>query len=357
MAITQYLVISIKIVLDQHFFDLRLRPSHIRSATFLQMKKQKSIILQQPKFYQEVGAQFVVSGYIAKEWLYTDSGMLDNRIFIDLVDINGKSNWRSGEIIDIKISWLSKFRKKIWFSTTFQLYDNDVLYIEKSQGRMTIKIHGRRDTDVFFVPIIVKELEPIGGASSEIIDKHGKVEKIIAKYKNDLEDYYKELEAIRNTNPHKVNVTKGGQWNTIVNVEDEDILKSILEILSSSEEEYKEQYQLAKQAQKETALDEKYKEAIEWRGPLFGGAIMKWKGFIVTVHSHDHDSHFHVMHSGKGIDARFSFPQIELIDYKKATKLISTKEEKAIQDLFKDKNLFDKLKNEIDRRPKTLNKQ
>ncbi|MBW4061567.1 hypothetical protein HJC99_03305 [Candidatus Saccharibacteria bacterium] len=39
-------------------------------------------------------------------------------------------------------------------------------------------------------------------------------------------------------------------------------------------------------------------------------------GIKIVVHSNDHGSHFHIQHEGRELDARFSFPTIELINYK-----------------------------------------
>ena len=68
------------------------------------------------------------------------------------------------------------------------------------------------------------------------------------------------------------------------------------------------------------------------------------------IYSNDHDRHFHVIHKEKGINARFSFPEIELINYKNTRTSINSKEKKAITNFFKDQTNFNKLEKEFQRR-------
>ena len=81
------------------------------------------------------------------------------------------------------------------------------------------------------------------------------------------------------------------------------------------------------------------------------GLVAVMKGFEFRVHSDDHGKHFHVIHRGRGIDARFSFPEIELIDYKKLGNTIGRKEENNIRVFFKNPEYFEKLKGEFEKRP------
>lgn len=46
------------------------------------------------------------------------------------------------------------------------------------------------------------------------------------------------------------------------------------------------------------------------------GSIGIGRGLCLTVHSDDHDTHFHIQHRGRNINARFSFPDIEFVGYK-----------------------------------------
>ena len=103
-------------------------------------------------------------------------------------------------------------------------------------------------------------------------------------------------------------------------------------------------------------MSTKYKKAIEWRGPLLGGAVGIMNGFEFRVYSHDHDKHFHVIHKGKRINARFSFPKIELINYKNSKNSIGSKEISRIVEFFKNTNNFKKLEAEFQRRDGVLAK-
>lgn len=46
------------------------------------------------------------------------------------------------------------------------------------------------------------------------------------------------------------------------------------------------------------------------------GSINLFGKIRATVHSNDHDTHFHVILTAEKIDAKFSYPEIELIEYK-----------------------------------------
>ena len=103
---------------------------------------------------------------------------------------------------------------------------------------------------------------------------------------------------------------------------------------------------------RERELKEKYKEALEWKGPLLTGIVSKFGGFELRVYSDDHDSHFHVIHRGKGIDARFSFPDIQLMSYKNSKTTIGSKLEKKIHDLCLQPEVFKKFEQEFAKRNK-----
>ena len=72
----------------------------------------------------------------------------------------------------------------------------------------------------------------------------------------------------------------------------------------------------------------------------------------MRVHSDDHGQHFHVIHKGKSINARFSFPDIELMNYiSKMT--IGAKTQKRIQEFCKTPNIFANLEKEFAKRLST----
>lgn len=126
-------------------------------------------------------------------------------------------------------------------------------------------------------------------------------------------------------------------------------MKEVFEILEKSSETF-EPFDESYEDKQEKALKEKYKEAIKRRGPFFRGLVGTMDGFDFRVYSGDHEpKHFHVIHKGRGIDARFSFPDIELISYKGLSSTIGSKESKKIRELFKIPENFKRLSSEFQR--------
>lgn len=54
------------------------------------MIRKDSINLSHPKPYDEVGARFIISGWVPVSWLKSNFGFV-NSIFLDLIDIKGKT--------------------------------------------------------------------------------------------------------------------------------------------------------------------------------------------------------------------------------------------------------------------------
>lgn len=308
----------------------------------------KLIKVVRPRPQEIVGDKFIILGKISKSLLTTRFG-IDTTIFLDVVGVDGK-NWRSGSDFNVKFWPMSKYKKYIWFSTIFYFYRNDIPWIQESKGLLNLKFSTREHKHLLYIPIKIKGFELPGTTDSEQIKKHEKMGEIINRYEDDLLKWEKEMEILRLGNTNKVNVTETDDWLTEVDIDNDELLQELLKILSTSNSDFEEKYKIAIQAQAERKLSEKYKNAIEWRGPLLRGAVKQWRGFIFKVHSDDHGKHFHAIHAEKGIDARISFPEIEIIDYKLKRKEISTKEERAIRDLFKNPTLFTKLENEFKKR-------
>lgn len=303
------------------------------------MNHNKLLKLTEPKPYQEVGARFIVSGWVPKSWLITDSGYLDNRIFFDLIDINGTAFSCSTINVHVTMGWLFKFRRKFYFSEPIQFNFCNDRFIKSSQGRIAIKLSGHTDEQSVYIPLIVKELEPEAGADPEIIGRQGKIGETIAKYKLDLKNYNKELELLMKKERQEFEANLGGDIEEN-NVEDEGLLDGVAQRLFSAESDEKR------------ALDDKYREALDWRGPLLRGIAARMNGFVFKVHSHDHGSHFHVIHRERGVDARFSFPEIKLESYKNKKNLIGSKETESIRNFLLEANNFNKLKKEFEKRDK-----
>lgn len=304
------------------------------------MNNNELIKLIEPKPYQEVATRFIVSGWLPKSWLITDSGYLDNRIFFDLIDVKGTAFSCSTISVHVTLGWLSKFRKKFYFSELIQFNSCNESFIKSSQGRIAIKLGGHKDVQSVYIPLIVKELEPEAGADPEILDKQGKIEETIAKYKLDLKNYNKELELLMTKERQEFEVNFCEDITEEVDIEDEGLLDGVAQRLFSAESNEKR------------ALDDKYKEALDWRGPLLRGIIARMNGFVFKVHSHDHGSHFHVIHRERGVDVRFSFPEIKLENYKNKKNLIGSKETESIRNFLLEVNNFNKLRKEFEKRGK-----
>ena len=159
---------------------------------------------------------------------------------------------------------------------------------------------------------------------------------MVLQYDDDIKRYDSELEALENKRLNAI-----GQSNKLqdeLGIEEGDFLYGIFGALESLEDEERLQ------------LETKYKDALEWAGPRFGGGVGRLNGFVFIVYSNDHGKHFHVLHKGRGVNARFSFPDIDLINYKNSRNVINSKEVEVIRKYFQDPLNFEKLKSEFKKR-------
>jgi hypothetical protein len=305
----------------------------------------QKIIITSPVPLQEIGAKFNLVGSVPKSLLVHPLGVVDMRLFIDYIDIEGKTfiattlHVRKPPILSRLFSERCVFgqvEERMWMSHGF---------IEKSQGRITLKISGHEKVEPVYIPLIVKGFEPKEGVSPEIAEKHAVVGETIKQYEQDLEDYYKELEQIRGSRKAK---NKGQEpqhlhWQNIF------IASEIFKILDESEESFVE-YAYSEEDSREQELEEKYKNALNWRGPLLRGMVSQFGGYELTVYSNDHGNHFHIIHKGKGINARFSFPEMKLVSYSKSENTIGSKEEKKIREYCLKPDVFEKFEKEFQKR-------
>lgn len=307
----------------------------------------KRIIVKQPKPYEEVGAQFVISGLVPKSWLDTGYG-IDDRVFLDLIDINGQTFMGTSVPVSIKENCLLKFTKILPFYSIFQFSQFNVSFITKSQGRITLKLHGHKKDQQLFIPIIARNSNPNFKVDPEIRKKHKKIGKMIMRYEKDLLEYNKAWASIQERRKRKSGITEDDEkFYSYFN--DWEVVGGLVQILGQPED-VNESYPLLEEDLAEKEIEKKYKDAIQWRGPLVGGVVGVMAGFEFRVYSNDHGKHFHVIHKGRGINARFSFPVIGLIDYKNTKTSIRTKEKEMIVDFFKDPKNFHKLKEWFDKR-------
>jgi len=304
------------------------------------MKAQQNlIIVTQPKPLQKTGSEFLLRGSVSESWLMTSWGAVDNRIFIEYMDINGKT-FMGGSLVVFPPKGFRRLLTKMYQFSVIRKFDPlNVPSIENSQGRITLKIYGHNeDEQSIFIPLIIPEFVPDGPVELEIIEKHLNVGKKVTQLRNSLKKYNEELKSLydREEKEFKENfVDDPIDW---VEIEVDQLLDGIGRRLYSAESDEKR------------ALDDKYKEALEWRGPLARGIAGRLNGYAFKVYSHDHGQHFHVIHRQQRIDARFSFPEIQLINYKNTRNLIGSKEIKSIQSFFEDTVNFKKLSDEFKKR-------
>ena len=274
------------------------------------MQDKNKLELVTPKPYEVVGVKFDVQGKVPKFWLsYGKYGF-----GMDWMDINGNDLQMSGPSANVIPGLFFRFKKKLRF------YGHaDLSYFQTSEHPrgLIIEISGDRK-HFFLLPLIITGTNRTYDSECEELKKKlsATVEKV-KRRKEDWENYTKELSQIR-----------GGI------VFDRGILEGIFNILDNSEEKF-EEFSESEEDKQEKKLEEKYKDVIAWRGPLLRGVVGRMDGFEFRVYSGDHNpKHFHVIHKGRGIDARFSYPQIQLIDYKEKSSLIGGKESKRICEFF-----------------------
>lgn len=294
------------------------------------MASEEIIEIIEPKPFEKVGAEFILSGRVPKSFLKTSWGHMDYRILGSYLDIDG-IDFAGTVSADVQHNWFSKFKKKLYFSTIAQFSQFNIPFIARSQGRITLRLSTIKEGSDFFLPVIVKGFEPEGGVDPEIEERHKNIGRKVRRYEADLKNYVAEFLKIR---------------EALVNRS--DIKNGIFEILDQSEEMLEPLSEVEEEKQ-ERALAEKYKEALQWR-PFFGGEVHRMEGFRFQVNSGDHKpQHFHVVHKGKGINARFSFPQITLLSYGENSNLIGRKEVKRIQDFFNVGENFQALQEEFEK--------
>lgn len=311
------------------------------------MFKKNELILSQPKPFDEVGVEFIISGSIPISWLKLEYGSgFSNSLSLELLDTMGKTGMGSS-IPMPRVNWLAKFFKILLFAVRFR-FDGffNPNFIQSAQGRIVIRLSGRNEKEQsLFIPLTVPELEPPGGPDADVIQRHGRVGEMIKQYEEDLINYYKDSEQIRASRKAK----DDNKEPKYLYGQDVSIASEILKILEESEEKF-EDYAYAEEDRREQELELKYKDALDWRGPLFHGIVSKFGGFELRVYSDDHDKHFHVIHKGKGINARFSFPEMRLISYVSSRNTIGSKEEQKIRELCFKPEVFAKLEKEFAKR-------
>ncbi len=298
------------------------------------MKPKTNICVNTPQPYAAVGAKFIVEGWIHKSLLKSEFGGNDRRVFFDVLDIDC-SAWRSGSDAQVKEKLLSFLHGKVYFMGTFEFLNTDIEHLKKSQGRMTLQVSTGMNKNSTYIPIVISEFEPTGGVSADILARHPRIGEMTEKYTKDIENYKKETGRIWEK---RLAAEKETKANGVPGVDDRALAEDIFNILDGSPDEEME------------ALNKKYEAALKITGPFLRGAVGRMAGYLFIVYSDDHGKHFHVLHRGRGIDARFSYPEIQLLDYKRSKGKIRSNEIKAIQEYFKTHQNLERLKSQFAKR-------
>ena len=284
------------------------------------MKGENKLELAGPKPYEVVGIKFDVFGKVPKSWLsYGKYGF-----GMDWMDVNGNDLPMSGPSAEVVPGLLFKFKKKLRF------YGHvDLSYFQTSEHPRGLVIEISGDNKHWFLlPLIIGGTNQIYDSEHEELRKKLSVTvKKVLKRKEDWKNYNKELSQIRKGIVFDIEILEG--------------------VLKNSEERF-EEFSESEEDKQEKDLEEKYKDVIAWRGPLLRGIVGRMDGYEFRVYSGDHNpKHFHVIHKGRGIDARFSYPQIQLIDYKGSSSIIGSKESAKIREFFEVAKNLQKLNSEF----------
>ncbi|MEK7185505.1 MAG: hypothetical protein AAB726_02690 [Patescibacteria group bacterium] len=307
--------------------------------------KNKFIEINSPESFAYIGAKFTVSGWVHLSWFDSDTGRPDWRIFVDYLGLDVKVFKGGSE--HPRLDDQNVRGDKIYFSINCELDYLNIHFIKKSHGRITLKIGSpNKAMTSIYLPLVVKQFETTATGRPEILIEHSEVGKKEIQYEQDLREYYKEMQKVyesRASKDHGKDYRYLYGDNTTMGFE-------IFQLIEEDTEKFDE-YAYSLDDQREQDLNERYKDALEWRGPLLRGIVSQFNGFELRVYSNDHDKHFHVIHMGKGIDARFSFPDIRLIDYKSFKTTIGSRVEKKIREYCLQPEIFKKFEKEFAKRP------
>lgn len=302
------------------------------------------IEIESPEPYAYVGAKFTISGWVHLSWFESDIGGLDWRMFVDYLALDIKTFM--GTAPSPKLDDQNMKGDKVRFSIDCELTWTNVHFIESSHGRITIKIGSpNKAIKPVYLPLIVKQFETAITADPNMVKKHSEVGAKEIQYELDLKEYYEEMRKVYDSRKSK---DEGKEYQHLYG-DGATIGFEIFKLLEEDEEKF-ENYTYREEDQREEELNEKYKDALEWRGPLVRGIVSQFGGFELRVYSDDHDKHFHVIHRDKGIDARFSFPDMQLMNYKSSRATIGSKAEKKIREYCLQPEIFNKFEKEFSKR-------
>lgn len=304
------------------------------------------IIIDEPRPFGEVSMTFNLSGWISKKWLGIGKGNI-REFSLELINMEGTGFMTSTVELNIPAGFEAKIRRRFYFSKRISFLPMSIPFIQKSGGRIVLKVYGKdEERQSIFVPVIVTKFRTIEHEDSSTIRKHGRIKELIDQYKKDITAFYQKMEEVAR---HRKEIDGEANQKFCFHVNDPLISSGIYKMLQSADNSDEvNSYDECDRLEKE--LEQKYKAALVWRGPLAKGMVGSLNGFVFTVYSDDHDKHFHIIHRGKGINARFSFPEINLMSYVNMKNKIGSKEIAKIKKYFVDPENFERLTKEFERR-------
>jgi len=315
------------------------------------LTEEVGIVMDEPIPFQRVGAQFKISGWIPESWLETSIGPIPT-VYLDFIDIEGIAfKCTSVHVVSFEKCVIDG-TKMIKFWDGAILDECNAHFVFKSRGRITLKLCGQKRDCQIYVPVIIKLPWLYSFPSLRKILRHRKIGSIIAKYESDLKEYNEALERLDERRKEKNCILKEDKYVPIQHMYARDVMEiagGLLEILENNKN-FNRDYPFRSEDREEKRLARKYRKAIAWRGPLLGGIFGRLNGFEFNLYSDDHGKHFHIIHRGRGINARFSFPDIRLINYKQAKSSISSKETKRIIEFLNRPEVYEKMTEEFSKR-------
>lgn len=297
-----------------------------------------NIIIIRPRPYQKVGATFAISGRVPLKLLKCGE-YFDYRLSLELLDVTGKTIFGSSININPPKNE-SNLNKLIDFYHPFNFDQIMAGWAIKSQGLMAINIstmgsYATAEKKEIFLPIIIDQLKPPDGYNKELLEKHQTIKERVVRYRKESAEYAEELGRIYKRKEEIFNKSRDEKTEPYQEIDEKFADELFFSIIWAGEDEEKR------------LLDEKYREALEWSGPLIRGMVGRLNGFEFRVYSNDHGKHFHVIHKEKEINARFSFPEINLVDYIGFKNTIDKKTQERIKNYFSDPANFKKLEAEF----------
>jgi len=240
--------------------------------------KKSTIILEQPKPFDNLDDGFKIAGWVPSSWLERGN---NKQVKYYILDVDGTI--RVGHDIDFKADKTQEVDGKYWFSAVARLSFLSVDWIQESHGRVILQLKGKSNPLSLYVPIIINEFKTDKKIDPEIIDKHTHLGERILKYYEERDIYYRKLNKIKKDTFHKINLTSNQESDIEINVQNEKISEYILEEIKNSLDLKIALYNKAKQNREESILDEEYKEVLEQGGGLYrGGLMLALSTFVIS---------------------------------------------------------------------------